>query len=346
MVTIRRCQTSDVPDVLAFLDANWKPGHIFTVDRSLFDWQYSLRDRPGEYSIIVARRDADRAMIGMLGYVPTRHFDPALASHNSIWLALWKVRDDAAAGPVGLRLLSYVTENEPHVSIGVVGFQPEVSAIYTALKFEVGQLQQYVLPNPDVSTFELASFARPPFRPIPDAGLTSAAVDNANFAEAVAGLEFGTRNVQIPHKTPDYFRARYLQHPIYRYPSYVLRRNDRPIGLLATRVAAHAGRCALRVVDFVGPDDAVPGLGALVLAQVRRLGAEYADLHNWGIDPALFEAAGFSRVNPDGPDIVPNHFEPFERRRAPIRFAVRTALPAVLFKGDGDQDRPNQSPPR
>ena len=210
MVTIRRCQTSDVPDVLAFLDAYWKRGHIFTIDRSLFEWQYAMRDRPGEYSIIIARRDADGTMLGMLGYVPTRNFDPALATANSIWLALWKIRDDAAAGPVGLRLLAYVTENEPHVSIGVIGFQPEVGAVYKALKFQVGQLQQYVLPNPDVTTFELASFERPPYRPISDAGLTSVPMHDADFSEAVSGLELGARTVQVPHKTAEYFRARCL----------------------------------------------------------------------------------------------------------------------------------------
>jgi hypothetical protein len=342
MITIRRCQTSDVPEVLAFLDAYWKAGHILTVERSLFDWQYSLRDHPGEYSIAIARRDADGALLGLLGYMPTRQFDPALSANNSIWLALWKIRADVATGALGLRLLSYVTETEPHTSVGVVGFQPAVGAIYKALKFQVGELQQYVLPNPDVSNFEVASFERPPFRPVNDAGLTALPVDDLNFARTVAGLELGTRDRQIPKKTPEYFRGRYLQHPMYRYLTFVLHRGNRPIGMLATRVAIHGGRQVLRLVDFVGPDDAVPGLGILMLAQIRALGAEYADVHNWGIDPALFEAAGFSRVDPAGTDIVPNHFEPFERRHAPIRFALKTDRPAVLFKGDGDQDRPNQ----
>src|SRR5712692_5599584 len=106
MITIRRCQTADVPDVLAFLDAYWKPGHIFAVERSLFDWQYSRRDQPGEYSIAIARRDADQELLGMLGYIPTRHCDPALSTNNSIWLALWKVRTDVATGGLGLRLLT------------------------------------------------------------------------------------------------------------------------------------------------------------------------------------------------------------------------------------------------
>jgi hypothetical protein len=88
----------------------------------------------------------------------------------------------------------------------------------------------------------------------------------------------------------------------------------------------------------------VEGLGTVVLEQLRAIGAEYADVHNWGIDPALFEAAGFSPVDPGGADIVPDHFEPFERRNTRILFALKTGRPAVLFKGDGDRDRPNRVP--
>ncbi len=342
MFTIRRCQTSDVPDVLAFLEAHWKPRHIFTLDRALFDWQYARPDRPGEYSIVVARTDADQTIAGMLGFVPTRRFDPALSTNNTIWLALWKVRDDIVTGVLGLKLLSDVTENEPHTSVGVIGFQPPVVAIYKALKFQVGELRHYVLPNPDVSRYELASFEDPPHRPVPETTVTAVALDDSNYSEHIAGLEFGSRDARTPKKTPEYFRARFLQHPMYRYSCFGLRRDNRPIGLLATRVASHGGRKALRLIDYIGPDEAVPALGAVALAHIRRLRAEYADVHNWGIDPSLFEAGGFSRVDPSGRDIVPNHFEPFERRNATIRFALKSAGPAVLFKGDGDQDRPNQ----
>ena len=341
MITIRRCQTADVPDVLAFLEAHWKPGHIFTRDRELFDWQYARQDRPGEYSIALARKNGDGELVGMLGYLPTRRFDPSLADDNAIWLALWKVREDIAGGPIGLQLLNDVIRGEPHTSIGVIGFQPTAAAIYTLLKFQVGELRHYVLPNPDVSAFELASFERHPARQVPDTNLTAAAVDDTTFSATVAGLDIGSRD-RLPRKTPAYFRSRYLQHPRYRYETFVLHRDDRPIGLLATRLAAHGERRALRVVDFMGADDLVPALGRLILEQVRRHGAEYADILNWGIDSALFEAAGFSPIDPAGPDIVPNHFEPFERRNAPVRFALKADGPAVLFKGDGDQDRPNQ----
>jgi hypothetical protein len=320
MIRIRRCQASDVPDVLTFLDRHWKPRHVFTADRELFDWQYARPDRPG--------------------YLPTRRFDPALAGNNALWLALWKVRDDVA-GPVGLQLLTDVANGEPHTSIGVIGFQPPAAAIYKALKFDVGELRHYVLVNPDVSTFELAVFATPQKRSVPDSELNAVPVDASSFS-TTERLDLGTRSALAPQKTAEYFRRRFLLHPRYRYDSFVIQRKGHAIGLLATRVATHGGRRALRVVDYIGPSDAVPGLGRIILDEVRRVDAEYADVLNWGIDPALFSAGGFACIDPRGPDIVPNHFEPFERRNATVRFALKSDRPAVLFKGDGDQDRPNQ----
>jgi hypothetical protein len=342
MVTICRCRTDDVPDVLAFIDEHWKRGHIFVHDRALFDWQYRRRDRPGEYAIAIARRDTDRALLGMLGFIPTSHFDAALASDNAIWLALWAVRRDSA-GPLGLRLLTDVTGGDPHVSVGVVGFQEGITSIYKALKFEVGELKHYVLPNPNVTQFEIASFERPPVRVVKDLGLTATHIDERNFERTVDGFDFNAGHY-IPRKSAEYVGARYLRHPIYTYRVLALRRGDATLGVLVLRVATHGHRRALRVIDYIGPPDTVPGIGAVVLAQLRHFDAEYADLHNHGLDPALFEAAGFTAVDPSGRDIVPDHFEPFERRNVPIRFALNTDRPAVLFKGDGDQDRPNQRP--
>jgi len=82
-----------------------------------------------------------------------------------------------------------------------------------------------------------------------------------------------------------------------------------------------------------------------MLRQARSIGAEYADVYNWGIAPDLFARAGFSEVDPDGADIVPDHFEPFEQVNIRLRFAVKSDRPVVLFKGDGDQDRPNRMTP-
>jgi hypothetical protein len=261
-----------------------------------------------------------------------------------VWLALWKVRDDADSAGLGLRLLTFVTDNEPHATLGVVGFNAAVAPIYRALGFTTGELRHYVLPNPDVERFEVATL-QAPVRLAPEASLlTAKPIDASNASAETVRLQLGSRNAKAPGKTAAAFIARYLQHPIYRYRCDVLHRAGSAIGLLATRIATHGGRNVLRVIDYLGPDDAVPGLGALALEQVRSARAEYADVYNWGIDPDLFARAGFSHVDPDGPDIVPDYFEPFEARNIRLRFAIKSDRPVVLFKGDGDQDRPSRLP--
>src|SRR5262245_9139453 len=236
MVTIRRCRADDVPDLLVFLDLYWKPNHIFTKDRALFDWQHSIRHSPGEYSFAIARRDADNELLGILGYVPTKQFDAALAGANTVWLTLWKVRDDVETGGLGLRLVRFVMQAEPHVAVGVLGFQPDVRALYRALGFSVGEMRHYVLPNPDVARFELAILTTPSRAIVRAPALTATIVDDSTLSR-LATLDVADRDSQAPRKTTAYFRARYLQHPIYKYTCLALYRGSRPIGLLALRAA-------------------------------------------------------------------------------------------------------------
>jgi predicted N-acetyltransferase YhbS len=342
MVTIRRCRHGDVAEVLTFLNTHWKPGHIFTVHRELFDWQHARTDAHGDYSFAIAR-SGNGDLVGVLGYILTSHFDPALAQSNTLWLALWSVRPDWKASGVGLQLLKFVAGEEAQscVVVGVVGFADGVGPLYEAMGFTVGEMRHYVMPNPDMRDFELAVLN--PHRKLAsgtsrESGLVRAVPLTLSTGEPLAM----SRRTQLPAKSTAYFRARYLGHPIYDYRCHVIEREGQTVGLLATRVAEHGNRKALRVVDYSGEDDVVPGLGPLILEQLRRTGAEYADVYNSGIDADLFGRAGFTEVQPEGPDIVPDHFEPFERRNVRIRFAVKAHRPVVLFKGDGDQDRPNR----
>ena len=80
-------------------------------------------------------------------------------------------------------MLTHVLAAGPHASVGVIGFQPPVAAIYRALKFDVGELTHYVLANPDVSNFEIASFARPPRTAVLQTDLTADVADHACLAQ-------------------------------------------------------------------------------------------------------------------------------------------------------------------
>lgn len=334
---IVRCTAAEIDDVVTFIREHWKPGHALT-DRSLLDWQHRDLDGHG-YNIILARRRSDSAIVGMLGYIPTTRFDEQLVSDNVLWLTTWKVRDDAGVAGLGIQLLDYLASREAHVAIGALGLTPSTLPIYRAFGYRIGELQHYVRTNPAFTTFELA--IKPP-RPVSPIGAPPVEVRRLVRDDDFATMVLPTRTNSAPLKTPEYFRRRYRHHPMYRYT--VVAVVDGPsAGLLALRVADWEGRRAVRIVDFAGSPELLARTGAFIDAVMTEFDAEYADVYNAGIDEGVFLRAGFSKIDPDGSAVVPDHFEPLERRNVRLWFALKstTAAEPVLFKGDADQDRPS-----
>jgi hypothetical protein len=338
-VRVGRCGAGDIDDVIRFIDEYWKPGHALATCRPLLDWQHRDADGRG-YSFVVGRRRQDNAVLGILGYIATKRFDAALGGDNVIWLTTWKIRDDADVAGLGLVLLRHLTGAEQHLAIGALGLNPATMPIFKALGYRVGELQHYVRANARVDAFEVATLtsgSAPP--PVGSAPLQARRL---NSDDDFGALAWTPPDRSVPRKTPEYFRTRYARHPLYAYVVIALLDAGAPAGLLAVRLAEHDGRRALRIVDFLGADDVLERTGAAVQTLLEELDAEYADVYNAGIDGGVFERAGFRRIDPDGPEIVPDHFEPFERRNIRLWFSLKSAGNPILFKGDSDQDRPNR----
>ena len=339
MLRIGRCAAGEIDDVVEFIEQHWKPGHILTTCRSVLDWQYRDADGKG-YAFILARRSGDQSLLGILGYIETNRFDPSNDSANVIWLTTWKVRDDAGVSGLGIQLLQYLTQIQPHRAIGAIGLTPSTLPLYRAFGYTVGELQHYVRPNPSTEWFELASISfrsRPLERVAKGIGPTRLITDD-DFNHVALSPPVAS----VPLKSVEYFRRRYAQHPVYRYVVEAVGGPGGALGLLAARIVEQAGRRALRIVDFSGSIDTLGTIGWQIDRLLEEFHAEYADVYNAGIPEEIFAQAGFSRIDPNGPDIVPDHFEPFERRNVRLWYAMKGADAPVLFKGDGDQDRPNQ----
>jgi hypothetical protein len=339
MLTIGRCSTGEIDDVVRFIGQHWKPGHILTTCRPVLDWQYRDEDGQG-YAFILARRSSDQSLLGILGYIETKRFDASNDGANVIWLTTWKVRDDAGVSGLGIQLLQYLTQIQPHQAIGAIGLTPSTLPLYRAFGYTVGELQHYVRPNPSTEGFELASisFRSSPLQPAAKGFGPTRLITDDDFNH----VALSPPAASVPLKSAEYFRRRYAHHPVYRYVVEAVRGPGAALGLLAARIVEHSGRRALRIVDFSGSIEALGTIGWRIDRLLEEFHAEYADVYNAGIPEEIFAQAGFSRVDPSGPDIVPDHFEPFERRNVRLWYAMKGAEAPVLFKGDGDQDRPNR----
>lgn len=335
-VEIRQCREVDVPAVMAFLDAHWAKGHVLSTHRALMDWQHASRTVAAAYNWMIAI-DAG-GVEGVLGFVPTAHFDPALAERPFTWLALWKIRPAPENHGLGLQLLQALGRQSGGGAIGVLGINPAHPPMYRALGYQVGALEHSFVCAADR---EPTLIAAPPAYtwPTPRPGVASFVQLDV---EALGALR--VTSTRVPSKTPQYFANRYLAHPVYHYKVFGIRLQDTVVALVATRVATHASARVLRLVDFVGDEAGLAESGSAMGRLLADQQCEYADLWQWGLQTTTLERCGFRRVPGDGTVIVPNYFEPFLQKNARIEFAVKGIGDAALalFRGDGDQDRPNR----
>lgn len=325
---------------MKFIGAHWQTGHILASHRGLLDWQHG----DGEEYCYLGAWDGDD-LLAVLGYIPTRRYDASLASQdNVLWLALWKLRDDVQVGGLGLRLLSSLATIEPNAAVGVVGINPAHVPMYRALRYEVGELRQFVVFRSGMP-LQLASWPESLARPRTRAGEATLRELSAAQLVAIDGeLELGNRRASLPRKTGRYFERRYLAHPYYPYRVHAVMLDAKCRGLLASRIADGGSQRALRIVDWFGDPAALTEVGGAVQQLLDESGTEYADLWQAGIPAELLEQSGFVAVDPEGPAIVPTLFEPLVRQNRRIQFAFRARERGafVIMRADGDQDRPSR----
>ena len=147
-----------------------------------------------------------------------------------------------------------------------------------------------------------------------------------------------------PVKDTWYLRRRYFRYPYFHYDVWAARENGKLLAYVVTRtVTAEETGCVpvVRLVDFIGEDAVLPRLGGALDAVLNRAGGEYMDCYNAGIPAEVWQAAGFTeRLEGDG-SVIPNYLTPPLLENTEYYYFTNKPENFVLFKADGDQDRPN-----
>lgn len=147
----------------------------------------------------------------------------------------------------------------------------------------------------------------------------------------------------IPKKDKWYIKRRYFGFPKGSYDMYALEMNGRVCALLIVRVitAAETG-CVpvLRISDYIGNEMYLPEAGAEIQRLMDECGAEYTDCYCAGINPLILEKTGFRERLKDSSVIIPNYLVPPLIENTEYFYYTSEPENFVLFKADGDQDRP------
>jgi hypothetical protein len=349
-IKIYLASETDRDDLLWFLGNHWKVDHIFVIRPDIMDWQHRSGPDGSTSNFVLARRGDRGQILGILGFIPLSHFDPG-ANWSELFLAIWKIRDDARTPGLGLQLLNWLTRHRKPEMIAAIGLSSMVIPIYYALGYTVGELDHYVLLRRSATKFTVADGVAPGLIPplqTVDPGLRVVRLT----AEATTDVDCATLDrlcsCQIPRKSWAYLRNRYLCHPFYCYRLNLILADGEPMIILVWRRVEAGGSAVLRLVDVLGDDKVIARCGAILQQLLGEEEAEYIDIYFHGLSTSALLAAGFvdRRANPGL--VIPNYFEPYMRSNVDLSFCYRMSasappLPVRLMRGDSDQDRPNQA---
>lgn len=331
---IRFAKKSDIPAIMNFVDKFWKKDHILARDKNFFSYQYELDD---QVCFVLALDDETEEINGVLGFIPYGKGDV-----RDVMDALWKVvhTDDPM---LGVNLLKFLVD---HIGARVVaspGINKKTFPIYKWLGFHVGEyVQWYRLGTRGINTGDYrVAIVQNTFKPCVQAEQWSW-IEYQTFEELQNSFNFAgyTPDNSKPYKESWYLNHRYFNHPCYYYRVFGVKEPKGEINLLLVfRIQTYAGSCALRLVDCIGNTHELLHASKLIDYLASSCDAEYVDFYEVGLPDELLEQAGWLKVETSG-NIIPNYFEPYVPENIKI-FYFSTDPDVVLFKADGDQDRPS-----
>lgn len=327
--TIRYAQENDIPAIKKYIDNNWKKGHILAQENGLFEWQYF--SNKWDYVIALDSNGIIQGIIGFISYDDSPEKDIAIS--------MWKA--NAGTGFLGIKLLMYLMENEPHRTLFSPGINMTTSGVvYKRMKISTGRMNQWYRLR-KVDEYKIAKIKDYNIPNVKNSDIISFVKYNS-FSDFITDFDINkyVSKESIPYKSLSYLKRRYFQHPSYSYVIYGLK----PDGIstctvIILRVQECNGSKSIRFVDCIGNIEALAHSTTFFDNLLLQENAEYIDMYEQGVSDELLRNAGWIRLD-ETHNIIPNYFSPYEQRNIDVYYCT-TNENIILFKGDGDQDRPN-----
>lgn len=326
--TIRFAEYEDIPEIMKYIDEYWKKGHILATNRELFEWQYIYNEKVN----FVLGLDEANHIQGILGFIPYSRDDD-----KDIALALWKANRSESF--LGIRLLLFLKKNGKYRNIVCPGINMRTtSKIYTQCGFQVGVMSQW---------YRLGNNREYIIGKIEDQDIPTCCqsryslilLNNTSQLEECAWIQL-RKGLDSPYKSLDYLKKRYFNHPAYEYLVYnVIDENDESNALVVLRIQECNNSKVFRFVDLIGDPTILLGITCELDRLMEQHEVEYIDMYEAGLEEDVLMNAGWKKVK-DSVNIIPNYFAPYEQSNVDIYYCTSDEN-AVLFRGDGDQDRPN-----
>ena len=305
-----------------------------------FDWRLPLINRP-EYFDFYYRTNGLQFAIAELegkyaavcGYILTNRYDDP-----DIWASVFVARKDCSG--IGIRLMAELGKLTNSNVVACNNIRENTLNLYRFLGWTAERISHYyrIAEKDALSEYKLC---RPEtLERLPAEGdLTLKKVRE----KQIDRLPFPETDT-VPRKDPWYLKRRYFHFPHQDYDVWSVREGKNHLAYLVTRAVASGEEGeipVLRIVDYIGPSSVIPRMGYALDELMNSFNAEYMDCYNVGIPPDIWNAAGLTERTETSKAIIPNYLTPPLYENTEYYYFTNTSDHFVLFKADGDQDRPN-----
>lgn len=326
---IRFADKRDIPYIMKFIDEHWRKGHILAHNRQMFEYEFVEDEK---VNVAISVDDGAGEINGMEAFIVYGK------KNRYVFLSIWKVIHTANP-TLGVEILQFIIKNADTCCVSSPGINKKTIPIYKYLGIHTGIMTQWYRLG-QMDDFQIAKIKNP-MRPVIQTSCDSILKRYDNFDELQKQFDFEKyyKSSLKPLKEKWYVEKRYFRHPLYKYQVYGIEKEGKAETILVIRVQEYENHNAIRLVDVIGNYQLFYSATKQIDELLEEYQAEYADIYETGLSDEDMKKAGWLSVMGSG-NIIPNYFSPFVQENIDIYYMSQDS-DIVLFKADGDQDRPN-----
>lgn len=333
MITFRKAKHEDILLIMKFIDEEWKKGHILAKNRDFFEWQFVDGEN---VRVLLAIDDENNKIYGMDGYIQYND-----ESEPDITGCMWKViKSDIPL--LGKEISNQVGEIvKPRYSVGI-GLNRRAQKMERLLGNFVDKMNHFYFLS-EKNEYNIAVIKAFEKKAVKDTKAHFEEVESIDLFERIISDELLKQ--YIPYKNYNYIQHRFFEHYSYSYKLLDLVIDDEKVPcIFVVREVLQNGTKILKIVDFFGKEEYIEKSGIAFEKLVKQKQYEYIDFYNYGIDKKYILKAGFSLLDEQDENIIPNYFEPFEQKNVEVYVSgdILKQKNTRMFIADGDQDRPSK----
>ena len=321
-------------DLLSFQNLvrdNWpKKNHIFSRNKKLINFYYNFKDNKKTNLIGLYNK---KKLLAALGLIPNKNWDKKLKEDYFIAFLI----KSKLAYNSSFIFLNYIYKKIKPNFLAVSGINLSTAGKIFQRLGDIKLFSHYYILNPNLKQkiSKNLIFSRKRLHPN---NLSDLSLKISNKITKLPKSNY------YPIKSKIFFINKYLENPYYDY--FVMnfyRYGKLAFFFICRKIYIKKIRASvIRVIDFQGT---IPKKGCLVKPLTNYLtdnDIEYIDMLCYGFPKGALENLGFfkKKINQK----IPDHFEPYTGKNAQLNFAIlinKYKKNTLMFKGDGDQDRPS-----